>query len=51
MEGSTAITAAMVQPIVDTIQTNVGTLLPIGISILAIMIGVSLVPRIIYKFF
>jgi hypothetical protein len=26
-------------------------LLPVGITILAIMIGVSLIPRIIYKFF
>lgn len=54
MEGGTTmltITSAMLEPVTDAIQGNLGTLLPVGITIMAIMIGVSLIPRIIYKFF
>lgn len=43
--------ASLVQPIVTSISSSIDALLPIGISIMAIMIGVSLIPRIIYKFF
>lgn len=49
MEG-VAITSAMVQPIIGAVSDNVGVLLPIGIGILGIMVGVSLIPRIVYKF-
>lgn len=45
------ITAEMLQPIVTTITENLGTLLPVGITIMGIMLGVRLIPRIIYKFF
>lgn len=45
------LTPTLVQPIVDAISDGVTTLIPIGISIMAIMIGVRLIPRIIYKFF
>jgi hypothetical protein len=41
----------MLEPITDAISGNLGTLLPVGITILGIMIGVSLIPKIIYKFF
>lgn len=56
MEGSTAITglvltANMFQPLVTTITNNLGVLLPIGLTIMGIMIAVSLIPRIVYKFF
>jgi hypothetical protein len=51
MEGGLIITASMLNPITDAITGNLGVLLPVGIGIMAIMIGVSLVPRIIYKFF
>ena len=43
--------ASLVQPIVTSISSSIDALLPIGISVMAIMIGVSLIPRIIYKFF
>ncbi|MEM3714267.1 MAG: hypothetical protein QXF82_04890 [Nitrososphaeria archaeon] len=46
-----AITSEMLEPITTAISGNLGTLLPVGITIMAIMIGVSLIPRIIYKFF
>lgn len=45
------VTADMLQPIVDSITGNLGVLLPVGVTILAVMIGVALIPRIIWKFF
>jgi len=51
MEGGLIITASMLKPITDAITGNLGVLLPVGIGIMSIMIGVHLVPRIIYKFF
>lgn len=52
MEGSTAmaITSEMLKPITDALTSNIGVLLPVGITIMGIMIGVSLIPRIVYKF-
>lgn len=44
------ITSALVQPIVDTISSGMTTLVPIGITVMAAFIGISLIPRIIYKF-
>lgn len=44
------ITSAMVAPITQAVSDNVGILLPVGIGILGIMVGVSLIPRIVYKF-
>lgn len=44
------ITSDMVEPILDQVQSSIGVLVPVGITILGIMVGVSLIPRIIYKF-
>ena len=44
------VTTEMVTPVLNMIQSSVGVLVPIGITILGIMVGVSLIPRIIYKF-
>lgn len=33
------------------ITTNLGVLLPVGITLLGIGLGVTLIPRIIYRFF
>lgn len=38
------LTADMLKPVTDAIQSNLSVLLPVGITILAIMIGVSLIP-------
>ena len=53
MEGTTLVnvTSEMLQPISDAVTSNLNVLLPVGIGIMAIMIGVALIPRIIYKFF
>lgn len=45
------VTADMLAPITTAITSNLGVLLPVGITIMAILIGVALIPRIIYKFF
>lgn len=45
------VSAELLTPITTAISTNLTTLLPVGIGIMATMLGVSLIPRIIYKFF
>ncbi|MBC9722402.1 MAG: hypothetical protein H9W82_14245 [Lactobacillus sp.] len=50
METGVAITSAMVAPITEALTDNLQVLLPVGVGIMAIMIGVSLIPRIVYKF-
>ena len=44
------LTAETLQPIVDGLTSNLNVLIPVGISIMGIIIAVSLIPRIIYKF-
>lgn len=44
------ITSALIKPIQDAIDSGLSVLVPIGIGIMAVMIGLSLIPRIIYKF-
>jgi hypothetical protein len=52
MEGTLVnVTAEMLEPITDAVTSNLGVLLPVGIGIMAIMVGVALIPRIIWKFF
>lgn len=45
------LTADMFSGLTTTIVNNLGVLLPVGLTIMGIMIAVSLIPRIIYKFF
>lgn len=45
------VTTELVQPVVTAIDTGLAVLLPVGIGIMATMIGIHLIPRIIYKFF
>lgn len=44
------ITAETLAPVTDAISSGLTTLIPIGIGIMATFIGISLIPRIIYKF-
>lgn len=50
MEGLT-LTSSMFDGLLTTITSNLGVLLPIGLTLMGIMIAVALIPRIIYKFF
>lgn len=49
-EATSFLTPDMVQPLVDMVSGNAEVLLPKGIVIMGIMIGIGLIPRIIYKF-
>lgn len=44
------LTAELLKPIVDGVTSNITVILPIGLSVMAAIVGVSLIPRIIYKF-
>lgn len=44
------ITAEMLAPITTAVTNNISVLVPVGIGILGIMVGVNLIPRIVYKF-
>ncbi len=45
------LTADMLAPLVENVSSAVGVIAPVGLSIMAIMLGITIVPRIIYKFF
>lgn len=47
---SVAITASMLEPLVEAVTKNVGVIMPVGITLMGIMIGVGLIPRLVYKF-
>lgn len=49
-ESSVAITSEMLSPITDAVIANIGVILPIGIAIFGILIGVSLIPTLVKKF-
>lgn len=44
------LTPEMIAPIAENARADLGILLPVGITLMSIMIGVSLIPRIIWKF-
>ena len=50
METGFSITAELVKPITDAISSGLTTLVPVGIGIMATFVGLSLIPRVIYKF-
>lgn len=47
---SFTVNSEAVKPITDAIQSGLGVLVPVGLGIMATFIGISLIPRIIYKF-
>lgn len=44
------ITADMLAPITEALTSNLNVILPVGMGIMGTMIGVGLIPRLIYKF-
>lgn len=44
------VTKAMVEPIQTAISSGLEVLVPIGIGVMATMVGISLIPRVIHKF-
>ena len=49
MDGLT-LTSSMFEPLIDAITGNLGVLIPVGLTIMGIMVAVALIPRIVYKF-
>ena len=45
------LTTGMLEPLTTAITSNLGVLVPWGIGIMGTMLGISLIPRILYKFF
>lgn len=48
--GNGYIQADWVANLLPNITADVGTMIPIGIGVMSIFIGISLIPKIIYKF-
>lgn len=44
------ITKELVAPVTESINSGLGVLVPIGLGIMGTMVGIALIPRIIYKF-
>ena len=47
---SVAITTEMLKPVVEGVADNLAVIIPIGIAIFAILLGVTLIPKVIKKF-
>ncbi len=47
---SVLVTADMFSGLTGAISSNAAVIIPVGVSIMAIMVGISLIPRILYKF-
>lgn len=45
------ITAELIQPVVQAVTNNITAMVPAGLSILALSLGVSAVPKIIKRIF
>ena len=45
------ITADQLKVLTDTITQNINALLPVGLTIMAIFVGLSLIRRVFYTFF
>lgn len=45
------ITAELIQPVVQAVTNNITAIVPAGLAILALSLGVSAVPKVIKKFF
>lgn len=44
------VTAELLKPITETVTGNITTILPIGLTIMGAMLGITMVPKIIRKF-
>lgn len=51
LTGVFTLSAAQLDPLLDTVVANVGVLLPIGLTIMGIWIAIGLIPKIFYRFF
>lgn len=45
-----SITEAMLKPLIDSVNGTITTVTPVGLTIMGVLIGISLVPRLIRRF-
>lgn len=45
------VTADMFKGLTDSVTANAGVLIPIGVGIMSIMVGIRVIPKILSKFF
>lgn len=50
VEQAVTVTKDMFSGLTSAIISNAEVLIPVGVGIMAIMVGISLIPRILYKF-
>lgn len=50
VEQAVTVTKDMFSGLTSAITSNAEILIPVGVGIMAIMVGISLIPRILYKF-
>lgn len=44
-------TGVGIHQLLTSLTSDVGTLLPIGVGLMALFLGVTVIPKIVYKFF
>jgi hypothetical protein len=49
--GAGVLTAEMFTALTSNLTADVGVMVPVGIGIMSIMLGVKVVPKVIYSFF
>jgi len=50
MTADAAITTAMLEPVLEGVKANIGVILPVGIGLFAICLGIRFIPRIFRMF-
>lgn len=45
-----SLTSSMFEPLMNTVTGTIETMLPFGLAIMGVMIGVRLIPRLIHMF-
>lgn len=51
MSGGAIVTTAQMTALSSGVTDNLGVIIPAGLALMAIMLGVKLIPKVIYKFF
>lgn len=49
-ENAVVVTSDMLDGIISVVTDNLAVILPAGITLLGVMIGVTIIPRLVYKF-
>lgn len=49
-ETAIVVTKSMFTSLTDAITSNANVLVPVGVTIMGLMVGIGLIPRILYRF-